>query len=184
MQDVIFAIDACNYQAQASFEAWLRSVGGKVLLGQYKMDDGTVVRERSYLVSEKDFEVVLRMGVVANQESFLKVTRCNKQYAALFWDDWEGWQEKPLGSMCQVSAEEAAAEDNWTYDPAFDRWYVCKHENPDRESMEARKQRELWAAVDAVLHQYEQGPVDQIKRLVLMTKLKKVRDEQKPKWIE
>jgi hypothetical protein len=36
-----------------------------------------------------------------------------------------------LGSLKQVSQEEALAQDAWTYNPDMNAWFITVHENPD-----------------------------------------------------
>lgn len=179
MQDVIFAIDQRNWQAVAVFEQWVRDNGGKLLIGCYTHLDYQKVKERSYLVSEEAFETVKRMGIVADQESFLYVTRCNKQYATLVYASGD---VVPLGSMKAVSEEVALRESAWTYDPLYGRYFICVGGNPDNESPEARKQRELWDAVEEALRCYNESVLG-MERIKAMTELQRVLDEQKPKWI-
>lgn len=181
MRDVIFAIDDCNYQHRASFEAWLLDNGGKKLIGKYTHTNGEAVKEVSYLIGEELFDVVKSQGYVDNQESILFVTRCNKQYASLFYPATK--TAVALGSMVHVPWEEAERESAWTFDPMHERYFICKAGNPDRESPEARKQRKLFGAIEAVLNQYESGQGAK-GRLEVMRDLRKQFNEQKPKWID
>lgn len=67
-----------------------------------------------------------------DQESILLVTKCNKQYATLFFNPVLDRPNLALGSLCEVPEDEALASGSYTYREDIDCYFVCKHENPDR----------------------------------------------------
>ena len=177
---VIFAINA-HYQTLA-FAKWFsnvmlaRGIDNKVLLGHYTYLNGEEVDEYSFLISEEDFDRH-REGFLAayiyEQESFLYVTSCNKQYATLHFADPLKAPEA-CGCLKDVSAEEARKAPAYTYDPEYDRFFITVA-NSQSEAPAERDARELWAAIDAVLTTYGCG--------VSLNKLASARDKQKPKWL-
>jgi hypothetical protein len=120
-------------------------------------------------------------SLLGEQESFLLFSECNKQYAELFYPDASnsptGQQRVPMGSMVCVSREEALRAEAWTYRPDTRNFYVCRKENPDRECMADRQQRELWAAIDGVL---DNGPMSLASDLA---RLRAARASMKPRWL-
>ena len=181
MTSVIFSIDGEeNLRTVKRFQDFMadKDIEFKMLSGSYEGRG-----ENAWLVNEDGFEAIWKEGWVYNQESVLEVSSCNKQYATLRY--LSGASTEALGSLCEVSEEEALAQDSWTYDRGTDVYYVCKKENPDRESQSARDQRELWTAVSDVLLLWENfdsalySDVD-----AAMDALASVAHKQKPKWIK
>lgn len=94
------------------------------VIGSYKGDS-----EFAFICSENDFnEIVVQNGWVDNQESVLIITRCNKQYATLHFHNGD---TVGIGSLKQVSQEEALQHDAWTYNPEMNAWFIAVQENPD-----------------------------------------------------
>ena len=86
-----------------------------------------------------------------DEESFMLFSECNKQYASLFFPDPRNNPRNkdghttvgtiptalseymmPLGSLHNVTREQAKAEGNWTYRCDTKKWFITKHESPDR----------------------------------------------------
>lgn len=70
-----------------------------------------------------------------SQESYLLISECNKQYAALFFQHdgrFGDAQLHPIGSLHAVPMAEAKKSDAWTYRTDTGQFYVAKKENPDR----------------------------------------------------
>lgn len=181
---VIFSVDE-RYQSNAIAGSmahnWLLTMGAKPLLGAYTMrDTGRVVMERSYLLSEKLFEDAVRNSpLVQEQESFLFVTECNKQYATLHFAD--GLTYKDLGCLKAVSQAEAIKADDWSYDPFFNRYFITVP-NSQSEAPAERDARELWDAIEDMLYSQAHGSINSCDNAA--AKLRAIRDKQKPKWID
>lgn len=87
------------------------------------------VTSQSFIMDEVEFNRLVRnSGMVDKQECFMHVTSCNKAYASLEYQDG---LSIALGSMHQVSMEQAMRSDGWTYRPDLDVWWVAAHGNPD-----------------------------------------------------
>lgn len=102
--------------------------------------------EQSYVMNTDDFKAhVLPLGWVDNQEAFLVVSSCNKAYAHLWYPREEGTEAcwVGLGSMHQVTAQEALASEGWTYRPDMNAYWVCKTGNPDRSVAEIMQQAQV-----------------------------------------
>jgi hypothetical protein len=133
MKYVIFSIDnVTNTHAQAKFlrhidtaRAMQKMKGNMIhCIGSYK---GEI--EPSYLMLWDDFkEHVIGMGFVENQESILRVSECNKQYAELVYSDQT---RESVGSLKDVSKDEAMKHDAWTYRPDLNMYWITVKGNPD-----------------------------------------------------
>ena len=175
--NVLFALDdTLDAQHHAAVVDWIKFCGGKLFAGKYTHDDGTVVREASYMLSEEDFDRMRGFSprTVAGQESFLYITSCNKQYATLVYANGD---RETLGSMHSVTQKEAMDSPAFSLDYATGNYFVCKQGNPDKESPEARNQRKLWAAVDTLLDGGFDDAWDALREL------EDVRAVMKPKWL-
>lgn len=149
---IIFSIDGEDQNiVRASFyEACaMAEIIPYPLLGVYKD-----VGEHSWALTYEDF-LKVPLHFLAGQESVLAVTKCNKQYATLFFlNDGEITQQsrtEALGSMVQVSGEEAMAGGDYTHDPKLGLFFVAKKENPDRMSRADQQAVDLWNAIDGVI---------------------------------
>lgn len=133
MKYVIFSIDNVNdTHAMAKFMRHMdtqRAMGkmsGNMVhcIGSYK---GEI--EPSFLMRFDDFqEHVIGRGFVENQESILRVSECNKQYAELVYADQS---RESIGSLKSVSKDEAMKHDAWTYRPDLNIYWVAVQGNPD-----------------------------------------------------
>ena len=131
---VIFSIDDTSVKGLLRFDYWCRDVGvffnRTPLLGCYKGE-----QEPAFITSLASFDKTFRWsGFLANQESVLHVTGCNKMYAeleALWHNTFDGEKRKSLGPMQQVSMDVAKSHDAWTYRPDKNQWFICAHGNPD-----------------------------------------------------
>lgn len=134
MKYTIFSIDNVgDLHTLAKFTRHLdtlRSMGklrGNVIpcIGSYKG-----VLEQSFLMRSDDYgEHVDNTHYMDNQESILRVSECNKQYAELYFLAEEG--RVPIGSLKSVSKAEAMHHDAWTYRPDLDIYWVSVYGNPD-----------------------------------------------------
>lgn len=131
MKYVIFSIDEQDDDDEVAwFITWFRQVstqGNLVpMLGCYEGSE-----ERSFMCLYSSFNRHVRGSAwIEWQESILLVSECNKMYARLEYLD--GRDDVGLGSMHEVSEEEAKASDNWTYSPSRKIYWVAKKGNPDR----------------------------------------------------
>lgn len=131
---VIFSIDNVNdLHSLAKFTRYLdtrRSMGelrGNVIIctGSYK---GQL--ETSFLMRRDDFDEHIRNSVyIANQESILRVSECNKQYATLEY--LKDGRDEFIGSLKSVPKDEALMHDAWTYRPDINQYWVSVDGNPD-----------------------------------------------------
>ena len=88
------------------------------------------VTEYSWLCHSEDFNrYVLPAGFVDGQESILRRSECNKMYTDLVY--LKGGERVHLGCMKSVTEEVAKAEDNWTYRPDQDQYYIVVKGNND-----------------------------------------------------
>jgi hypothetical protein len=176
---VIFSMD-CEGDTEKVLRLYnLFTEGGmkrpQPLVGCY---DGTV--EAAWITTTAALDAIgqsWQEHLIGDQESVLLVSGCNKQYAELLY--LADGRREPLGSLTQVTREAAQQEDAWTYNPQTSQWFVCRHENPDREAPADKDARALWAAIDAVLESEPySGELD-----LAMSALRKVRGTMKPKWL-
>lgn len=126
---VVFALDD---QYEGSRDAFLNLFGYRSnfarVTGSYKGE-----KEKA-LVCTLDTFILLLKGypdAIANQESFLFTTRCNKLYAQLIYSD--GRPDEQLGSLHAVSEDEAKTNEAWSYRPDMGIYWVAKMGNPDKE---------------------------------------------------
>ena len=133
MTNVIFSIDGEEIaETREEFYRYLsrRGVSAVPAVGCYKG-----AREFAWVMAKPQFDAAIRASVfVVEQESVMLVTSCNKMYATLeYLDSDEGCGNRLefLGSMHEVSPEEAEASDAWTYRADMDVYWVAKG-NPDR----------------------------------------------------
>ena len=95
------------------------------LIGAYKGET-----ENAYLARVADFDAFVKpMGFVANQESILRVSECNKRYAVLEYLA-DGTQQD-LGCLKDVPEAEAKAQEAWSYRPDIDVYWIAIKGNPD-----------------------------------------------------
>ena len=133
MKYTIFSIDNVNdIHTLAKFTRYMdehRAMGKlkggiKVCIGSYKGE-----LEQSFTMLTSDFQSFVKTsGYVANQESILEVSECNKQYADLVFSD--GTRES-IGSLKDVTKEEAMKHEAWTYRPDLNKYWVAVQGNPD-----------------------------------------------------
>ena len=101
----------------------------KVCVGSYK---GQL--ETSFLMRSDDFErfINCRSGwpFIKNQESILRVSECNKQYATLEY--LATGKKEFIGSLKCVDKDTALKQDAWTYRPDVDQYWIAVQGNPDR----------------------------------------------------
>jgi hypothetical protein len=105
----------------------MQKLDGNVVqcIGSYK---GAL--EVSFIMLTSDFETYVKpYGFVDNQESVLRVSECNKQYADLEFSDGS---RKNVGSLRDVTKEEALAQEAWTYRPDTQQYWITVEGNPDR----------------------------------------------------
>lgn len=111
----------------AEFALWLIGSGipHKQLIGCYKGQ-----QEVSFLIRKADLynQPVAMNGWLNGQESILILSaqaphRTGQRTATLLFLD--GHKEE-LGLWTAVSRDDALAHDAWTYDPAFEQYYVAK----------------------------------------------------------
>lgn len=98
----------------------------KTCVGSYK---GQL--ETSFLMRSDDFVDHVQGSVyITGQESILRVSECNKQYATLVYlaDD----STEFIGSLKCVDKDTALAQDAWTYRPDVDQYWITVKGNPDR----------------------------------------------------
>lgn len=134
MKYTIFVIDNhTSLRVMARFLRFvdeLRAMGktnGKVLqcVGSW----GGVL-EPSFICRTDDFEKHFKdSGYLDQQGCFLQVSECNKQYAQLLFPDGS---TEFVGSLQDVSKEEAMKHDGWTYRPDLNTYWVVVQGNPDR----------------------------------------------------
>lgn len=128
MRDVIWCPDDQSPRFLAMLQGlWkgLETDGNLIpVIGSYKGES-----EFAFICSENDFRnIVARRGWAEDQESILLLTRCNKQYAVL---EYEDGRTEGIGCMKQVSQSDALNQDAWTYNPEQNAWYICVDKNPD-----------------------------------------------------
>ena len=86
--------------------------------------------ENAFICTQSDFNRFIRGTVyIVGQESVLHIASGNKQEAHLEY--LADGRRESLGSMHQVTREEAMASDGWTYRPDLDIYWVAKKGNPD-----------------------------------------------------
>lgn len=129
MRYTIFSIDdEKSATLRQSFEFMFkddkRTVGNLIpLVGCYNGK-----QENSYICYTTDFQSFVKpMGFVANQESILRVSECNKKYTVLEYLDDR--QTVSLGCMKSVTHREANFENDWTYRPDIDQYFITIHDN-------------------------------------------------------
>lgn len=128
MKYVIFSIDDQSPMGVLNFLKHFneRDTKGTVVqcVGSYKGET-----EWSFLTLWEDFrDHVAFHNFVGGQESVLRISECNKQYAQLLYQDGA---EQSLGSLKSVSKEEALKHDAWTYRPDLDVYWIAVQGNPD-----------------------------------------------------
>lgn len=180
MAHVIFALDEDTRALDRSAAvALIEGNGGKSLIGCYSHEDGRKITEPSYILHEDAFRRLNNGGLlpVGGQESFLKVSECNKQYAWLVWNHEER-DNTYLGCLTCVSMEKAMEAPSWTFDPQLNRWFITT-DNSQAAAPHEEDQIELWAAIDRVLLIAGKHTGDRA-----LMQLRKCRDKMKPKWIK
>lgn len=175
MRDFIIALDGDKPQAVYLLQAFMGNMAANrvnviPLLGMYRG-----VGECSFLVAEEDMDTWKPW--CANRESWLVVSRCNKQYANLYFP--ATGHTEALGCMMDVTAERAAKERNWTYCPSREVYWITGPES-QHTSVAERQERELWAAIDRVVRAACDPAMNTAQALAA---LKDVRLEQRPKHL-
>lgn len=133
----IFSIDReYDEDVREAFEVFFEDTVGTVsrlvrCVGSYKG-----ILETSWICSTNDFNnFIWGTKWVANQESVLLVSACNKQYASLMFSDFSKKDASvdtlSLGSLKSVDAEEAMKHDAWTYRPDLGIYWIAVKGNPD-----------------------------------------------------
>ena len=129
MKYVIFSIDNQDSVFWRGVLAGLfRSARGNLVpcVGSYNGET-----ELSWLCLRSDFDaIVANTDLIANQESIMAVSECNKQYARLEFLDGER-ENVPLGSLKSVSREEAMKHASWTYRTDRGMYWISVKGNPD-----------------------------------------------------
>ncbi len=134
MRYTIFSID--NVHDTHSLAKFTRHIDTAKAMGKLK---GSMVQcigsykgelELSFLMNTSDFEANVRpYGFIDHQESILQVSECNKQYADLMFADGT---RQSIGSLQDVTKEQAMASEAWTYRPDLNKYWVAVEGNPDR----------------------------------------------------
>ena len=129
MKYVIFSIDNQH-------DAFWRGV----LAGMFKGAKGNLIpcvgsyageTEFSWLCLREDFDnLIAGTDLIAEQESIMAISECNKQYARLEFLDGER-DNVGLGSLKSVGKEEAMQHSGWTYRPDINIYWVAVKGNPD-----------------------------------------------------
>lgn len=105
----------------------LQKLQGRVIpcVGSYEG-----VLEVSYICRSDDFDThILNSGYVSGQESFVRLSECNKQYAELEYQ--HTGVRKSLGSLKSVDKDTAMKETAWTYRPDLNTYWITVKGNPD-----------------------------------------------------
>lgn len=96
--------------------------------------------ENAFMCRSDDFDAfVWGTGWVDEQESVLRVSECNKQYARLDYADFSNpvvdehnpVRSEGIGSLKSVSEEEAMQHAAWTYRPDLNIYWIAVEGNPD-----------------------------------------------------
>jgi hypothetical protein len=72
--------------------------------------------------------VVKPLGYADNQDCVLEVSDCNKAYAVLVYADG---RREGIGSLKNVTADEAMQCKGWTYRPDLGMYWTTVEGNPD-----------------------------------------------------
>lgn len=141
MKYTIFSIDKQSSPIWVNaFVGWFRSFGGVgeivPVIGCYKGET-----EVGFICHSDDFDKYVWGTLwVSQQESVMRVSECNKQYAKLEYGDFGIDKElntapvnymEGLGSLRCVTEEVAKAQDGWTYRPDLGQYWVAVEGNPD-----------------------------------------------------
>jgi len=134
MKYTIFSID--NVSDLHSMAKFLRHVDTLRAMSQLR---GNMIQcigsykgelEVSFMCRSDDFEAyILNSGYVDNQESILRVSECNKQYAELYFLAEQG--RVSIGSLKSVDKATAMGHDAWTYRPDLNTYWIAVDGNPD-----------------------------------------------------
>lgn len=155
MKYTIFSIDHNDSdQVRSNFRAYFSSCGATGMLidclGCYKGK-----QEYSFICLSNDFDAfVWATGWVDNQESVLRVSECNKQYAVLEYAQFDNpivdypSNKVHIGSLKSVSKAEALRHDGWTYRPDIDVYFITVKGNPDSVPCEDRRRAEQTLKMD------------------------------------
>jgi hypothetical protein len=125
MKYTIFSVDHDRANAFIDFIFFGPTLKGNIIYcrGCYKGHE-----ERSYIALTEDFEQHIRHQFCRNQESFLRVSECNKQYARL---DYADGRTVFLGSVRRVPEKVARSQDAWTYRPDTKEYWITVQGNPE-----------------------------------------------------
>ena len=127
MKYTIFSVDCDRADAFLAFDI---GEAGSTLKGNIIECWGCYKgqREFSFIVLTEDFEKHIRHQFCRNQESFLRISECNKQYARL---DYADGRTAFLGSVRRVPEEVARSQDAWTYRPDTNEYWITVQGNPE-----------------------------------------------------
>ena len=124
---IVFAPDDQSIVGLKGVKQWMgANIGFKELIGSYKMENGDVVVETSFIINENDRDTVVDAGIIDNQESVLHLGVCNsltQRPATLLYLDGG---EEDLGHMRSVSKEEALKHDAWSLDIPSSTYFICE----------------------------------------------------------
>lgn len=131
MKYTIFSIDdQASPTLRQSFEFMFkrdkRTKGNLIpLSGCYKG-----VKENSYICLSVDFNSFVQpMGFVANQQSILRMSECNKKYTVLV--ELSGGAETHLGCMKSVRDWDLSPNQDYSYRPDIDTFFIVVNGNND-----------------------------------------------------
>tara|TARA_Y100000296_G_scaffold66371_1_gene78414 strand:+ start:40738 stop:41256 length:519 start_codon:yes stop_codon:yes gene_type:complete len=126
MKYIIAAIDD---QSPLGVNQFMGHMTGQKLVGSVFPCVGSYngKQEWSFLMDQRDF-LEHALPFCSGQESILKISECNKQYATLAFRDGT---EKGIGSLKSVSQEEALKHASWTYRPDLKLFWIAVNGNPD-----------------------------------------------------
>lgn len=94
--------------------------------GSYKMADGEIVTERSYIVSYEEYLMLAGSGVwIANQESVLVIPSEGEAYRQPSYLLYPDGSELIVGTLKEVSLDEAYASECYTKVLETGRYFVA-----------------------------------------------------------
>ncbi len=131
-------------------------------------------REIYYLVPEEmyaDFSCFEKVIVLA-------VTRCNKQYVSVILGGFTIRHLVDANPCLEHKSNGDSGDSAYFYDPLHDRTFFFS-KNSQKMSVEEKRQRELWAAIDEAIIALEHSGGHKQR----LATLKAVRYAQKPKWL-
>lgn len=93
--------------------------------GSYKMDSGEIVTERSWIVSWEHYEVIKALGWIDNQESVLVIPSEGEAYRQPSYLLFADGSEQVVGTLKEVSLEEAYASECYTKVLESNRYFIA-----------------------------------------------------------